>query len=951
MLKPPSKTLRRSGPRPVRRWTAIAAACVMAGPPAWAAVLPTGAIVVSPATHTLAPGLLAPDAFVDIGQPGVGRLVVDGGSFMQLAGLRLGLGAAGSGEMVLTGPGTRLDLVGSSGRAGHQTIYVGNWGQGRLDVLAGAVLDGRGNTAPCLLTLNACNSSVGSASGGNGRLTISGAGSAVLLPGSLFVSVGALTTLSQGGYVAGTPGAVTQGRIDILDGGLLRTDQAQVAPRQWGAANMGNEFNFAVVNLNGAGSRWEVTGGQSLSGTTGQVMTAAAQIITANDRNSKGDLNLTQGGVISIGGLAGVVNRLDLATGDSGPGQSNMLISGSGSKVEFTGPNATFHVGRFQGQGMLNVTEGGVIEGVYYFAVGRSLAQGSLVVDGADSRISVTRFAEAAVVGANNRAPRFDVGRGSTGTATLRNGALVEVAGGAESSATAPALLVGTDNTGVGTLNIQSGARFAMRSTSLLAGGGPGEAHNPYAAIGHTGTGALNITAGGKLSMEGGAVSTTTDRRGTAFIVGGRDDTSLGGRGFATVSGAGSELRVSGSDPTVWVGRGPQASGQLNVRLGGLVQATNLLVGRHGAVGVMSIDAATVRLAGQQVGSLLAGASAAVGSGAGSVGVLNISNAGLLDISNNGAAAVAFRVGGTESAAGGDGSLNMSSGARIQLSSATPGNASFTIGHDGGAFARLAGGSQIDVGTGALYVGRLNGGDGTLIVGGGSSVSASWVGVGRNQTATGHADGGTGTVVINGGTLNAVDVVIGTNGFLGGTAGSINVSGSVTNFGIFSPGNSPGTFTINGAFNAGAGSRLVLEVQSDGAGGFSTDRVLFSDGAALNFGGMTVEFRFLGDTDPRAFQAGGGFGLDTFVARQAPGGGSTGLDPTLWSTATFTAQSDAYVFTAFNFNAASGATFNAVPVPEPAGWALMLAGLGLLLRHQSRLRRSGGAKDAAMTRQ
>ena len=233
-------------------------------------------------------------------------------------------------------------------------------------------------------------------------------------------------------------------------------------------------------------------------------------------------------------------------------------------------------------------------------------------------------------------------------------------------------------------------------------------------------------------------------------------------------------------------------------------------------------------------------------------------------------------------------------------------------------------------------MGRLNGGDGTLIVGAGSSVTAGWVGVGRNQTATGHVDGGTGTVVINGGTLNAVDVVIGTNGFLGGTAGSINVSGSVTNFGIFSPGNSPGTFSINGAFNAAAGSRLVLEVQADGLGGFATDRVLFSEGAALNFGAMAVEFRFLGDTDPTQFQASGGFGIDTFLARQAPGGATLGLDPALLATATFAAQSDAYVFTAFSFNAASGATFSAVPVPEPAAWALMLAGLLLLALRRTR---------------
>ena len=231
------------------------------------------------------------------------------------------------------------------------------------------------------------------------------------------------------------------------------------------------------------------------------------------------------------------------------------------------------------------------------------------------------------------------------------------------------------------------------------------------------------------------------------------------------------------------------------------------------------------------------------------------------------------------------------------------------------------------MGAGNLYIGRLVGGDGTLIVSEASTVTAGWVGVGRNKTATGSVDGGTGTFILNGATLNAVDVVIGTNGFLGGTAGSINVSGSVTNFGIFSPGNSPGMFTINGNYTAGAGSRLVLEVQANGSGGFSTDQVFFSEGAALDFGSMQVEFRFLGDTNPNAFQASGGFDIDTFLARNLSGGGTAAINPSLLAAANFSAQADGYTFTSFTFNAATGATFTAIPVPEPQTWGLWLGGL------------------------
>ncbi len=264
-----------------------------------------------------------------------------------------------------------------------------------------------------------------------------------------------------------------------------------------------------------------------------------------------------------------------------------------------------------------------------------------------------------------------------------------------------------------------------------------------------------------------------------------------------------------------------------------------------------------------------------------------------------------------------------------------------SIGRDGAAFARLRGASSIDVdvGAGKLYVGRLAGGDGTLIVSEASTVTAGWVGVGRNRTANGSVDGGTGTFILKGATLNAVDVVIGTNGFLGGTLGSINVSGSVTNFGIFSPGNSPGSFAINGNFTAGAGSRLVLEVQADGQGGFLTDQVLFSQGSVLDFGGMQVEFRFLGETDPNAFQASGSFDIDTFLALSTASGGNVAINPALLATVNFSAQADAYPFGSFSFDAVGGASFTAVPVPEPGTWTLMLAGTAVVLRLSRRAAR------------
>lgn len=251
--------------------------------------------------------------------------------------------------------------------------------------------------------------------------------------------------------------------------------------------------------------------------------------------------------------------------------------------------------------------------------------------------------------------------------------------------------------------------------------------------------------------------------------------------------------------------------------------------------------------------------------------------------------------------------------------------------------------SALNLGDGKLYVGRFAGSDGTVVATGGSTIDAGWVGVGRYlDTTTGmHFDGGTGTMVLNGATLNATDVVIGTNGYLGGSAGAINVSGTLLNYGIFSPGSSPGLFTVNGAFSAGAGSRLILEVQADGAGGFDIDTVQFAHGAAVDLGSLLVEFRFLGDTDPNAFQASGRFDIDSFVQQADADGAFGGLDDVAFAQVGFAARADAYRFESFDFSAAGGTVFTAVPVPEPATWALW--GVGLLALARRSVRRSSSA--------
>jgi hypothetical protein len=330
---------------------------------------------------------------------------------------------------------------------------------------------------------------------------------------------------------------------------------------------------------------------------------------------------------------------------------------------------------------------------------------------------------------------------------------------------------------------------------------------------------------------------------------------------------------------------------------------------------------------GQFTGTSQSGAALAIGR-SGGIGVADISNGSVVSLINMGTAGTNVSLGGTSAGPLGDGSLTLSGASQIRLQAA-PGLASVVVGRDGSGLLRVKGGSSIDVGDGSFYVARLPGSDGTVIATDTSSITAGWVGVGRNKTSTGDVDGGTGTMVLNGATLTADTVVIGTNGFLGGTAGSIHAN-RVVNYGIFSPGNSPGSFSIDADFTAGAGSRLVLEVQADGLGGFTTDHVFFKAGAALSLTAMSVEFRFLGDTNPNAFLASGAFDIDSFLASRNAGGGLDALPDAAFNGVNFSAQADGYTITNFSYSAAGGASFNAVPVPEPSTWALMLVGVAVL---------------------
>ncbi len=898
------------------------AAFVAAVGPAGAAVTVSGNWGTNPGPLPIGPGdtdIGSAQLYVGSGAPG--SFSVDAGSLFGAGSMSLANGGTGSATGVLNGTGSTITL---RGNGDVNRFEVGNWGVGTFTVSGGALLDARADAAACLMGARYCNNFIGNAAGSDGTLTVTGAGSRAQFLHGFIVGGVAVFRPPIDTFTFGTPGGTTRGTVRVLDGASLVTESGSLGQAPGGGSPTFSERSFADVLIDGAGSVWRVTGGSAAD-------PRAAFVTAANHANAWSALNIRNGGRLQFDAAPNFINGINLTQNN---GRSDTFVNGAGSGIDLNG--GVLQVGRRLGTASMVVDGGATVTDAYYVSVGRDGSFGTLTLDGVGTALTINRSGPAGTTDAAFQGG-LQVGRNGTGTLNVTGGARIDIVSTIEGQR-ARFLELGVGSASSGTLSISgSGSQVRVSVDSLVAGGGPAETLGPYVGVGAQGAGTLNISGGGRLVLDSTVVSTDADRRTSVLNIGGGSDTTVGARGIAAVRGAGSEIAINGSERFAAIGRGPSSYGELTLANGGKLMATTLNVGRSGAVGLLNMDAGRIELSGQFGAPTAALTSTGVGIGIGDgTGIVRMNNGSTLQMVNPGSGGMGLTLGGSTNLPGGDGSLTMSGGSAITIAAA-PGLATFTVARNGTGLLRMSGASSVDIGDGRLYVGRLAGADGTVIATGGSTINAGWVGVGRNRLADGsHVDGGSATMVLNGATLNATDVVIGSNGYLGGTLGSINVSGTILNYGIFSPGSSPGLFTVNGHYTAGTGSRLVLEVQADGAGGFLTDLVQF--GTTPDLAATAVEFRFLGATDPNAFVAAGSFVIDTFLQRADGLGGWAGIDPAAFDGVSFAARADEWVITSFSFSATSGAVLTAVPVPEPHSWLLFAAGL-LLTGAAARRRR------------
>ncbi len=796
-----------------------------------------------------------------VGASAAGTLSIEAGAAATSATGAIGVNTGATGGVTVTGAGSQWTMTGALGIG-----QAANSGTGTLDVLAGGLVDAGSfsgfNSAAVTVDgadsqLNITNGFTLGATGAtntldvtdgaafsagsvtlstvaasgvavnvagtdtlwtSGAVTLGGAGTATMtvddnatadVTGDLIVDGAATTalTISNGAAVTQDPGVLTNGQfrlgVDghgtllIESGGTLELlPHPTFATFTFLARNAGSTADATVT---GAGSTWTTNG-----------------IFVVG---SEGDATLD----ILAGGT--VTGQRSATIGSAGMG--TVTVDGAGSNWTLSAPPPLAGISNISvgsgGNGTLNVQNGGVVVAEGLGVGSNPTGVGDLLVTGANSRIDLNVSAF----------QTFDIGsNGATGTANVANGGVIAVVG--QGHLGASAIISGVQTLGDGTLTVD-GTDSQVTYTATLD-------------IGEQATGALNVQAGGFVSNTDGYLGSFTNAVGSA------------GNGTATVTGVGSTWQNAG-----FLRVGDQGTGELNVLAGGLVTNTSarianaansvgaanvdgagsiwtstgtLVVGNLGT-GILSVtDAGTVNSDAVSINAL---STLNIGTGgvAGTLNAPSVASAGLVHFNHTGAHTFAAPITGTgdvtKDAAGittftgtssYSGETTVNGGIfRAGVASAFSSNSAFTVdatldpNNLNQTIGSLAGSGVVTLGTGTLSTG---GNDGSTDFSGAIMGTGGFIKQGTgNQILSGDSTyvGPTtveaGTLSVNGSIVSAVTVETGAR--LGGT-GTISNDVTALSGGIYAPGNSIGTQTVNGAFTLNSGAVYEVEVNAAGAG-------------------------------------------------------------------------------------------------------------------------------------
>ena len=574
----------------------------------------------------------------------------------------------------------------------------------------------------------------------------------------------------------------TAGSLEINDGGTVANANGAIG----NAANTQGTVTISGHDTNGNASTWTNSGSFNVG------------------LEGHGILDITNGGVVKASGLGYVGNHAS--------GKGVITVSGRDANGNASTFNTSdqLQIGR-AGIGTISVLDGGVVNaGVTEssFLGYEAGSKGTLIVSGRDTHGNASTF---------NGAGQIQVGRGGTGSLSVLDGGIVNSRGfdliAAAAGGEGEVIVSGHD--AIGNASIWNSARGI--------------------AIGNSGTGKLSILDGGVINA-----GTTTEVALSSDI--GRN---AGSYGRVTVSGVDANGNASAWNSIKHLEVGSYGTGNLDVLDGGAVIIGGLAIGEHegstGIVTVFSSNDSTSRL------SVTAG-----------TGLSFESN---INIGTSGTGTLAVSRGGVVSAVGDTYmSGDETSTATLHLNGDTNGRGIVET----GSVIKRRGTIVIDLNGGILRATKnhsnfLNGFE-TLTVGDGGAwfdsnsynigIATSFSGSSSlnkqgdgKLTITGDSSGFTGTTTVEKGTLVVGDAA-GINAALGGDVyvwsdATLAGQGTVGNTtvlagGILSPGNSPGTLTVNGDLTLAADSTLEIGIAGNG----KSDRVEVAGAASV--GGSIV---------------------------------------------------------------------------------------------------------------
>ncbi len=491
-------------------------------------------------------------------------------------GLSLGRDASSSGSLLITGAGSKVEVISTSinpatGVGDNNNPFVGVGydnpltTSGTLTVSAGGQLLLTGNAVSTVAIGRTTSLSIGGrgdALPGTGTATVTGAGSKIVVSGNdAYIGVGRGNL--GGEFANGTLNVLDQAVVEstslvvgILGTGTMSVDNATVA-----LSGFRTNANPAV----GAGSSIGrgAGGNGALTLSNGATFTITPTVYTAGmaiggDQflgGGTGTVTLSGGSSIVIGGpLIGN----GFTVGRSGTG----TVALSGASFVDVGSGGTIDFGRSTGGvGNLSVTSGSWLRGneIHFGGINDVDAAGSAVatVSGLDSELR-----------AEGDIARVTVGRGGAGSLTL----------GDQAKIAATFLNVGRAPTGIGSLDVSNssielsgqknlggteyGARFNIGSVS--GSGVVDIGSGSLVTISNAGSAGAELNLGGASTVPGGSGALSLSGASQIRLIAGTGlaQVNIGHSGFGTavLSGASS---IDAGDGAVYVGREAGSVGTL----------------------------------------------------------------------------------------------------------------------------------------------------------------------------------------------------------------------------------------------------------------------------------------------------------------------------------------------------------------------------------------------------